>query len=111
MANKSKRTGTEGENYIRDMYVKQVWPFAERDRSNRPSSDYLGTEPIPVEAKRQATLLIPAWTRELDKRHGPEWVLFAVPRDRRKKDAHPDLMIVNAEFGVELLQAWRFLNG
>lgn len=110
MANPSKRTGTEGENYIRDTYLTRIWPKATRDRSNAPSSDYLNTD-VPIEAKRQATLLIPAWTRQLQTRHGNLWALFAVPRDRRKKDAHPDLMVVNAEFGTELLLAWLFLNG
>lgn len=100
MVNKSKRTGTEGENRVLG-WLKPIWPLADRG-GNKPGHDIVGV-PVPVEVKRQKTLQIPAWTRWLRELHGDQWVLFALPRDLRAKDAHPELMIMPADMGVRLL--------
>lgn len=100
MANPSKRTGTEGENRVAD-WLREIWPLADRGAS-KPGHDIVGI-PLPVEVKRHKTIRLPEWTRYLQSLHGGVWALFVLERDRRRKDAHPDLMVVPAELGVRLL--------
>jgi hypothetical protein len=101
--NKSKRIGTEGENRVLT-WLRAIWgPGLSRSETGRPGWDITPT-PLPVESKRHGAWRIPEWTRHLTRVHdGKRWALFVQPRDRRRKDAPPDLMIVPADFGVELL--------
>lgn len=103
--NKSKRAGTEGENWWLNNLLVKVWPSAERRQGNTAYSDYNGT-PVPVEAKRRKQLEIPLWTRRLQELHGDRWLLVVSPRDRRLKSAHPDMVIMSAPFALEVLLGW-----
>lgn len=105
MANKSKRIGTEGENWWLREFVTKVWPGSDRAKAGNPGNDYHGP-PIPVEAKRQATWLIPSWTRYLRALHGDRWVLLVAARDRRRADAPPDIVVLPVGFALEVLSTW-----
>lgn len=103
--NKSKRTGTEGENWWRDNFLKLLWPNAERDERRTPGSDFLGV-PVAFEAKRRKVWEIPKWTRYLTELHDDDWVLLVSPRDRRRKDAPPDLVIMPYTLALEVFDGW-----
>ena len=67
--------------------------------------DFYGV-PFPVEAKARETLAIPAWVRRVrEKAQDHRWVIFC-KQDRRKVGSIRELMIVDAEFGRELLLAY-----
>lgn len=100
--NKSKRIGTEGENWVRDR-LRRFWPTVDRG-ANKPGHDIVGA-PLPVEVKRQANLRIPEWTRYLQDLHGDRWLLFVLPRDARLKGSHPPLMVLPAEYGFDMLES------
>ena len=104
MANPPKAKGTKFENELL-VRLQQVWPDADRAKTNNPSNDFAGI-PFPVEAKHRKTWQIPAWCRALvhvatDHR----WVLVAAAGDRRKADAQPTVMVLPLDFGIELLEA------
>lgn len=105
MVNKSRRIGTEGENWWLEHLVGQVWPGSDRSSAGTPSNDYHGP-PIPVEAKRRKVLEIPKWTRTLTALYGNRWLLLCSPRDRRRVDRHPDLVVMPVEFAREVLAVW-----
>lgn len=111
MANPSKRAGTAFENRVLSWLQDIFGDHVDRSGGNAPGRDFSGV-PIPMEAKRRKRWEIPAWTRYLSKLHGPNrWVLWVAPRDRRLKDAPPELMVVPAQLGMELLFAYRHVHG
>lgn len=105
MANPSKKAGTEGENWWMTNLVSRLWPNADRAKTNNPGNDVHGA-PLPIEIKRRKTWLIPAWTRYLRELHGKHWMLLVSPRDKRRKDAAPDLVILPIETAYEILSEY-----
>lgn len=101
MANPPKRIGTEGENRAVEVW-SPIFPMADRLGGNRASHDITGT-PFPIEVKRRKTIALPDWTRKLRDKHGLEWLLHIVPRDRRRKDAIPELAVMPIEFATDLV--------
>ncbi|HEX7099324.1 MAG TPA: hypothetical protein VF377_08775 [Acidimicrobiia bacterium] len=106
MANKSRRVGTEAENWVVAL-LQEVYPDADVTRrgGNQASWDITGT-PVPHEVKRHKTLQIPAWTRQLAARHGDAWVLWCVPRDARKSTTtgHPPVAVLPVPYLIHLLR-------
>lgn len=102
MANPSKRAGTQGENWWLEK-LQAVWPDVDRAKANNPGNDFHGA-PFPIEAKRTKTWLIPKWTRYLSDLHGTRWALLVSPRDRRLKSAPPDVVVLPADFAMELFK-------
>lgn len=106
MVNKSGRTGRDGEHTAVGYLVDAGFEGVEREGKRAASLDVVGPSlTVPVEVKRRAVLAVPAWTRELESRHGDTWALFVIQRDARKK-VHPDLMVVPAAMGARLLKLW-----
>lgn len=104
MANPSKRAGTEGENWWLEK-LRPIWPDIDRAKTNNPGNDFHGA-PFPIEVKRTKTWLIPKWTRYLrDLHEGGQWALLVSPRDRRLKSSPPDIVVLPAEFALELLES------
>lgn len=112
MVNRSGRIGREGEHIAIGYLAGAGFRVSEergdggleREGRRAASLDIISDDlTVPVEVKRRGTLSVPAWTRELEGRHGSEWALFVIQRDARKK-LHPDLLIFPAAFGAQLLK-------
>lgn len=105
MANPSKRTGTQGENWWLDK-LREIWPDIDRAKTNNPGNDYHG-QPLglAIESKRTKTWLIPKWTRYLRDLHGDWWILLVSPRDRRLKSSPPDIVVMPADLALKLIAA------
>jgi hypothetical protein len=102
--NPPKQKGTKFENELL-AHLQQVWPDADRAKTNNPSNDFAGI-PFPVEAKHRKTWQIPAWCRALvNVSSDGRWALVAAAGDRRKADAQPTVMVLPLDFGMELLEA------
>lgn len=104
MANKSGRTGRDGEHKAVAYLEAAGFQGVEREGKRAASLDVVGLS-VPVEVKRRRVLAIPEWTRKVSAIHGNEWALFVIQRDARQ-NIHPDMMIVPAEFGAKLLRLW-----
>ena len=63
--------------------------------------------PFPVEAKHRKRWEIPEWVRRIRVAAGGDnqWALVVASGDRRKSDS-ATLMIVDWDFGQQLLEAW-----
>jgi hypothetical protein len=102
MVNPSGRIGRDGEHQAIQYLNESGFYDLEREGRRAPSLDIIGTQlPVPNEVKRQGALAIPAWTREMERRHSPRWALWVIQRDARR-NLHPDLMIVPAVYGAHL---------
>lgn len=103
MANPSKRIGTEGENRSVEVW-SPIFPAVDIERlgGNRRSHDLTGA-PFPIEVKRRKTISLPAWSRDCRDEHGDRWLLHIVPRDRRRKDAVPEMAVLPIEFATALV--------
>ncbi|MEM9605869.1 MAG: hypothetical protein AAGA99_00495 [Actinomycetota bacterium] len=107
MANPSKAAGTEYENRQRDWYRRWV-PRSERAENNSPSRDLN----IPTwlfdtnECKRRAKSAwhIVKWSTAAEALYPGRWVLHVTPRDRRPKDAPPDVVVVPLELWGDILE-------
>lgn len=113
MANRSKAIGTKEENRILERYIRPIWPHADRAKAGNKSNDIVGV-PFPVEVKHRKVWDLRAWVRKLQDvasefSHAEhQWVLFAGDGDRRRKESIGTVMVVDAEFGAELLEAWEW---
>lgn len=106
MANKSGRTGRDGEHKVVAYLEAAGFTGTEREGRRAASLDVVADDlSVPVEVKRRATLSVPEWTRKVADVHGDTWSLFVIQRDARK-GVHPDMMIVPAAFGAELLKLY-----
>lgn len=103
MANPSGRAGRDGEHKTNSYLAAAGFRDVEREGKRAASLDNVAVDlTVPVETKRRATLAIPEWTRKVESVHGEEWALFVIQRDARKK-LHPDLMVVPAQMGADML--------
>lgn len=103
MSNPSRRTGTDYENRVLGRLRNVYGSHIERSSAGTPSRDFTGT-PFPVEAKKRKTLAVPDWVRKIRAvSPGNAWAIFCCSRDLRSKDGFGELMIVDADFGFELL--------
>ena len=102
---KARAKGTKFENEVLDG-LRAFWPDSDRAKSGNPSNDFHGT-PFPVEAKHRKRWEIPEWVRRIQAAAGGgnQWALVVASGDRRKSGTST-LMIVDWEFGQELLEAW-----
>ena len=108
MSNPSKSKGTAFETKLLEK-LQVIWPRLTRAAASSWSNDYTG--PFPIEAKKRKTWAIPEWVRKLRRRAthdrtGNQWCLFVSPGDLRKEADLGDIMIVDADFGIDLLDAW-----
>ena len=108
MANPSKRTGTGYENRILEK-LREVYGQArvERSPAGTPGRDFTGTQ-FPCEAKKGQVKnwRIPSWIKYQRELHGERWCLFVGPKDRRRSDQPPEVMIVPLDLGLDLLGAY-----
>lgn len=106
MANPSKAQGTTYENRILKR-LKEVYGPVERSAAGTKYRDFTGTR-WPCEAKKWdvPSWRIPTWTRGMRDTHGRNWVLFVGPKDLRRKDSAPEMMVVPFELGLSLLEAY-----
>jgi len=109
MANKSKRVGTQGENYVVDKYKRVFGPLVDRAPTNNPGDDLNAIVPIPTEIRRRDRWEPQAWARAQQEKFGDVWSIVMLPRDRRLKTAPPDVIVFPLEFGLDLLDA--YFNG
>lgn len=103
---KQRQKGTQYENRIRDHYLRQIWPTADRAplRGTADAGDFDGT-PWVVEAKKRNRWDLPAWirtTRAKADRVGKPWmIVFA---GDKRTDMNQDLVVLTAESFFELLE-------
>ncbi len=102
---KARAKGTKFENEVL-AGLKNIWPDVDRAKAGNPSNDFHGT-PFPVEAKHRKRWEIPEWVRRIRVAAGGDnqWALVVASGDRRKSDS-ATLMIVDWDFGQQLLEAW-----
>ena len=103
--NKARQKGTRFENEVLDG-LKNIWSEADRAKAGNPSNDFHGV-PFPIEAKHRKRWEIPKWVRLLKAVAGGDnrWALVIASGDRREVDSMT-LMVVDWDFGQELLQTW-----
>ncbi len=107
MANRPGRTGRDGEHTVVAYLAEAGFEGVEREGRRAASLDIVAEDlTVPVEVKRRATLSVPEWTRKVADVHGDIWSLFVIQRDARKK-VHPDLMIVPAQMGADMLRLYQ----
>ena len=106
MVNPARQKGTRFENEVL-AGLRTVWPEVDRAKAGNESNDFSGA-PFPIEAKHRKRWDIHGWVAKLRKITGgcTRWALVAAPGDRREAGAPPALMIVDFQFGLELLAAW-----
>ena len=111
MSNPARAKGTRFENEIL-LHLQQIWPGADRAKSGNFSNDYHGV-PIPIEAKFRKRWDILEWVGKLKTAAGGhKWALMLASGDRRISGKNATLMIVDVDFGMELLGCWeRSQNG
>lgn len=103
--NRSKRTGTGYEVRLLEK-LREIWPELDRAKANNPSNDFHGA-PFPIEAKKRASIAVPDYVRKIRKvTDGHQWAIFFEDRDLRTKDSFGEIMIVDGDFGRELLAVW-----
>jgi len=103
---KARAKGTKFENEVL-AGLRTIWPGADRAKAGNPSNDFHGL-PFPVEAKHRKRWEIPKWVRCLRSASGGggEWALVVASGDRRESESPGTLMVVDWEFGQELLRSW-----
>lgn len=106
---KARDKGTAGENYFLE-FLRVIWPTAERAplKGVQDKGDFVGV-PLLVEAKHTKTILIPEWVRKARTKAEGRWVLVW-KGDTRTRDGKP-LMVMDADFGFELLDLWERHRG
>lgn len=107
MANPSGRIGRDGEHQAIAILVEAGFhPDTEREGRRAASLDVVGPDiAIPIEVKRQKRLDIKAWVRLLQDRHDDTWGLFVIERDKRRREAIDDLLVLPARLGARALRA------
>ncbi len=63
-----------------------------------------------VECKHRKTWAIRDWIRKCRQHEPFRWVIFAGDGDRRLSDSVGDVMVVDRQFGLELLDCWNDLT-
>lgn len=115
MANKSKRVGTEGENYAVEKAREYFGPKVDRAKTNNPGNDLNAFFPVPIEIRRRERWEPQKWAREqAEKFPDGDWAIWFLPRDRRRADAPPGLIAFPEDFALELLhlrELYRQLTG
>ncbi len=103
---KARAKGTKFENEVL-AGLQTIWPDADRAKAGNPSNDFHGT-PFPIEAKHRKRWEIPKWVRLLRGAAGGDdrWALVVASGDRREAESPGTLMVVDWEFGQELLRRW-----
>ena len=103
---KARAKGTKFENEVL-AGLQTIWPDADRAKAGNPSNDFHGT-PFPIEAKHRKRWEIPKWVRLLRGAAGggDRWALVVASGDRREAESPGTLMVVDWEFGQELLRRW-----
>lgn len=109
--NKSKRIGTQGENYVVHKFRRVFGPLVDRSATNTPGNDLNAIVPLPVEIRRRDRWEPQAWARTQTLRFGGKWAIVFLPRDRRRVDAPPDMIGFPLEFGLDLLTAYYHPEG
>lgn len=127
MSNPSRAKGTGFENVVLARLRRVFGPGVSRSAAGTESNDFHGV-PFPVEAKKRKTLAVPDWVRRIRKVaalassdnyvpgksgwhvEGP-WAIFVCDGDKRRSGSFGELMIVDANFGEELLLCWNDENG
>lgn len=106
MSNPAKSKGTSFENEVVEL-LRPIWPQADRAKAGNPSCDVIGV-PIPVEAKHRKAWDLKGWVRKI-RAVAPthRWAIFAADGDRRKAESVGTLMVIDAQFGAELLAHWQ----
>ena len=107
MSNPSKAKGTRYEVELLAKLREVFGPQVERSplKGILDAGDYVGV-PFPIEAKNTKVLLIPDWVRRLRLLEAKPFALFCSGGDRRRKNTPGELMIVDAAFGLYLLQLY-----
>ena len=105
---KARRKGTDFENYLRDKYLRLVWPDADRAplRGTNDRGDFDGT-PFVIEAKKRNRWDLPNWIRTTRgkvpagaSRDG--WMIWFAG-DKRKGDLTDDYVLMPATLATRLL--------
>lgn len=106
MVNKPGRIGREGEHTATKHMVEAGFhPDTEREGRRAPSLDIVGPDlRIPIEVRRRKNINLKGWVRELVARHDMTWALFVIERDKRRKEAIPDLLVLPAPLGARALK-------
>lgn len=106
MSNPSKAKGTAEENRILERHIRPIWPQADRAKAGNQSNDIVGV-PFPIEVKHRKTWALRDWVRKVTAvSDDGRWAVFAGDGDRRLSSSIGTVMIVDANFGTELLHAW-----
>lgn len=103
---RSKGTRWESEllNKLAWIFPNHVITRAGTTKGAADEGDFLGG-PFPIEAKSTKTLCIPLWVRKLRAKAATNRWTLLWHGDRRTADGK-GLMVVDLEFGLELLKVW-----
>ncbi|HZU73568.1 MAG TPA: hypothetical protein VE990_12435 [Acidimicrobiales bacterium] len=109
------RQRSKGTRWETELLNRLAWAFpnhvitrAGTTLGANDEGDFVGG-PFPLEAKSTKTLCIPLWVRKLRaKAVTHRWALLW-HGDRRTADGQ-GLMVVDVEFGLELLRSWELVN-
>lgn len=106
---KARRKGTDYENWLRDKYLRLVWPNAERAPlrgvNDRGDFDHVGG--FVIEAKKRNKWDLPAWMRSTQKKvppgaHPDGWMIWFAG-DKRKGELTQDYVVMPATLATRLL--------
>lgn len=114
MTNPARKKGTSFENEVLDRLREAFGPTVDRAKAGNKSDDFSGVG-FPVEAKHRKSWDLKGWIRKIQPvaaahAHPKLWAIFAADGDRRRNDSVGTVMVVDAEFGYELLECWAFLT-
>ena len=90
---KQRQKGTSYEQYLLDMYLREVFPHADRAplRGIHDAGDFINTRHFLFEAKKQNQWRLPLWIRKTapkaEKQNRPWAILFAGD----KRSGHPSM--------------------
>lgn len=111
---KARQKGTTFENHIRDTYLREVWPEAERAALSgiNDYGDFINVDGWHIEARNRKTWAIPEWIRGVYKKvmrkHGDlehPWAI--VFKADKRSDLYEDYAVVPAWVLFELIRRVR----
>lgn len=107
---KARRKGTDYENWLRDTYLRHIWPHAERAplRGTNDAGDFDHVGGYVVEAKKRNKWDLPAWMRTTqakvrDGMSRDSWMIWFAG-DKRKGELRDDYVVMPASLAMRLLQ-------
>lgn len=110
----ARQKGTSFEVHIRDTYLREVWPEAERAALSgiNDYGDFINVDGWHIEARNRKTWAIPDWIRgvykKIDRKHGRLDVPWAIVfKADKRSDLNEDYCVVPARVLFELIRRVR----